>query len=143
MVPCTYCVTGGRRYLEDLVQGVSCFANFGTSYVLFSYRKYSYKILHPTKIFCVSRRYIGKGKSQWRTSEIFDIPKSTVADIWKGREKITRHVTAAKDSAIAKRRCDSQFLVITDGFLFILFGALCMRNCCVKRRSARSFEKKY
>ena len=39
---------------------------------------------------------ISKGQSQRHASEIFGIPKSTVADVWKLRDKIKDHVFAAE-----------------------------------------------
>ena len=39
---------------------------------------------------------ISKGQSQRHASEIFGIPKSTVADTWKHRDKIKDHVFAAE-----------------------------------------------
>ena len=45
-------------------------------------------------------------------SEIFGVPKSTVADIWKIHNKITKHVSSAENPSVAKQRCivrSSQF----------------------------------
>ena len=45
-------------------------------------------------------------------SEIFSLPKSTVADNWKIRNIITKHVSSAENPSAAKRRCtisSSQF----------------------------------
>ena len=36
---------------------------------------------------------------------MFDIPKSTVADVWKAQEKIERHVSASDNPLFAKKRC--------------------------------------
>ena len=46
-----------------------------------------------------------KGKSQRLVSEIFQVPKSTVADIWKLREKIQCHVSSSDNPSLAKKRC--------------------------------------
>ena len=35
-----------------------------------------------------------EGKSQRLVAELYNIPKSTIADIWKAREKIEMHVSA-------------------------------------------------
>ena len=48
---------------------------------------------------------IKKVKSQRFVSSLFDIPKSTVADVWKAREKIERHVSASDKPSFAKKRC--------------------------------------
>ena len=48
---------------------------------------------------------ISKGQSQRHASEIFGIPKSTVADVWKHRDKIKDHVFAAEaPEEYAKKR---------------------------------------
>ena len=44
-------------------------------------------------------------KSQRFVSSLFDIPKSTVAYVWKAREKIERHVSASDNPSFAKKRC--------------------------------------
>ena len=36
-----------------------------------------------------------KGKSVRSVSALFEVPKSTVGDIWKDRDKIEKHVTAS------------------------------------------------
>ena len=36
-----------------------------------------------------------KGKSQRLVSDTFVVPKSTITDIWKTREKIERHVSSS------------------------------------------------
>ena len=46
-----------------------------------------------------------QGKSQRLVSALHSVAKSTVADIWKHREKITLHVTASDDPSYAKKRC--------------------------------------
>lgn len=46
-----------------------------------------------------------KGKSQRLVSELFGIPKSTTADIWRLREKIEQHVSASDCPRFAKQRC--------------------------------------
>ena len=46
-----------------------------------------------------------KGKSQRLISTEYNIPKSTVADIWKVREKIERHVLTNDSPSYAKKRC--------------------------------------
>ena len=46
-----------------------------------------------------------KVKSQRFVSSLFDIPKSTVADVWKAREKIERHDSASDNPSFAKMRC--------------------------------------
>ena len=46
-----------------------------------------------------------KVKSQRFVSSLFDIPKSTVADVWKARDKIERHVSASDNPSFAKKRC--------------------------------------
>ena len=43
-------------------------------------------------------------KSQRFVSSLFDIPKSTVADVRKVREKIKRHVSASDNPSFAKKR---------------------------------------
>ena len=45
-----------------------------------------------------------KVKSHRFVSSLFDIPKSTVADVWKAREKIERHVSASDNPSFAKKR---------------------------------------
>ncbi len=45
-----------------------------------------------------------KGKSQRLVAEIHSIPKSTIADIWKSREKIVKHVSSSDHPNFAKRR---------------------------------------
>ena len=37
--------------------------------------------------------------------ERFGVPKSTVGDIWKSREKIETNVTASSKYVFAKKRC--------------------------------------
>ena len=62
-------------------------------------------------------REIEKGKSQRRVAEIFELPKSTVEDIWKHREKIICYVFGAKYPTVAKQRCivrRSQFPLLDD-----------------------------
>ena len=44
-----------------------------------------------------------KGKSVRCVSEQYDVPKSTVGDIWKGREKIQKHVSASDCQSFAKK----------------------------------------
>lgn len=76
---------------------------------------------------------IDKGKSQRRISQIFDILKSTVADIWKGQDKIHHHVTAAEDPTTAKQRCsvrEAQFPLLDDAF-FVQFVQLCAKGTAV------------
>lgn len=46
-----------------------------------------------------------KGKSQRCVSDIYNIPKSTIADIWKSKEKIEQHVSASDYAQFAKKRC--------------------------------------
>ena len=46
-----------------------------------------------------------QGKSQRLVSALHSVAKSTVADIWKDREKITLHVAASDDPSYAKKRC--------------------------------------
>ena len=47
-------------------------------------------------------REIEKGKSQRRVAEIFKLPKSTVGDIWKDREKTSCHVFGAEDPTVVR-----------------------------------------
>ena len=46
-----------------------------------------------------------KGKSQRYVSELYQVPKSTVADIWKLKDKIESHVSASDNPSSAKKRC--------------------------------------
>ena len=48
---------------------------------------------------------LAKGKSQRLVSEIFQIPKSTVNDIWKQREKIQQFITSCVNPTSVKKRC--------------------------------------
>ena len=48
---------------------------------------------------------INKGSSQRSVSGMFEVPKSTVGDIWKSREKIEQHVSASDIPSVAKKRC--------------------------------------
>ena len=48
---------------------------------------------------------IKKGKSQMYVSELFEVPKSTIADIWKLRVKIEDHVSSSDNPSFAKKRC--------------------------------------
>ena len=60
---------------------------------------------------------IEKGKSQRRVTELFEIAKSTVADIWKDREKLKNFVSTADVPSLAKRKCivrESQFPLLDD-----------------------------
>ena len=53
-----------------------------------------------------------KGKSQRLASVQFGVPKSTVGDVWKDRDKIEAHVSASGNPSFAKKRCivrDPQF----------------------------------
>ena len=43
-------------------------------------------------------REIEKGKSQPCVAELFELPKSSVGDIWKDREMISYHVFGAEDA---------------------------------------------
>ena len=61
------------------------------------------KISLETKLKVIDE--ISKGQSQRHASEIFGIPKSTVADVWKHRDKIKDHVFAAEaPEEYAKKR---------------------------------------
>ena len=60
---------------------------------------------------------IEKGKSQRRVAELFEIAKSTVADIWKDREKLKNFVSTADVLSLAKKKCivrESQFPLLDD-----------------------------
>jgi len=46
---------------------------------------------------------IQKGKSQRLVASVFDIPKSTVGDIWRERDKIKAHVSASENPLFAKK----------------------------------------
>ena len=62
-------------------------------------------------------REIERGKYQRCVAEIFEMPKSTIGDIWKDREKISCHVFSADDLTVTKRRCivrGSQFSLLDD-----------------------------
>ncbi len=48
-------------------------------------------------------RHLKKGKSVRAVSELCSIPKSTVCDIWKDREKIEAHVSASESPSLMKR----------------------------------------
>ena len=50
-------------------------------------------------------RMLEDGKSQRSVSSVFNIPKSTIADIWKQRAKITAHVSSSSCPASVKKRC--------------------------------------
>ena len=43
--------------------------------------------------------------SQRLASIQFGVPKSTVEDIWKEREKIETHMSASENPSFAKKRC--------------------------------------
>ena len=45
-----------------------------------------------------------KGKSVRCVSGLYDVPKSTVGDIWEDREKIGKHVSASDCPSFAKKR---------------------------------------
>ena len=56
-------------------------------------------------------------KSQHRVVEIFELPKSTIRDIWKDREKISCHLFGVEDPTVAKWQCivhGSQFRLLDD-----------------------------
>ena len=55
-------------------------------------------------------RMLEYGKFQRSVSAVFNIPKSTIADIWKQREKITAHISSNSCPASAKKRC-----IVTEG----------------------------
>ena len=46
-----------------------------------------------------------EGRSQRLVAELYNIPKSTIADIWKIRDKIEQHVSASEYPKFAKQRC--------------------------------------
>ena len=46
-----------------------------------------------------------KGKSQRLASMQFGVPKSTVRDVWKDRDKIEAHLSASGNPSFAKKRC--------------------------------------
>lgn len=48
---------------------------------------------------------LSKGKSQRFVSDSYTVAKSTIADIWKVREKIMLHVAANDNPSFAKKRC--------------------------------------
>ena len=48
---------------------------------------------------------LSKGKSHRLVSEKFHIPKSTVSDIWKQREKIQQYITSCDNPTSVKKRC--------------------------------------
>ena len=48
-------------------------------------------------------RMLEDGKSQWSVSAVFNIPKSTIADIWKQRAKTTAHISSSSCPAYAKK----------------------------------------
>ena len=48
---------------------------------------------------------IHTGKEQMLVSDIFGVPKSTIGDIWKDRDKIEAHMTASDNPSFAKKRC--------------------------------------
>ena len=45
------------------------------------------------------------GKSQRIVSDLFKVPKSTIADIWKHRQKIQDAVSSSESLVYAKKRC--------------------------------------
>ena len=45
-----------------------------------------------------------KGQSIRLVSQHYNIPKSTLADIWKSRDKISRHVSGSEIPDVAKKR---------------------------------------
>ena len=47
---------------------------------------------------------VKKGKSVRLVAGQFGVPKSTVSDIWKGREKIVSYVSASECPSLTKRR---------------------------------------
>ena len=66
---------------------------------------------------------IEKGKSQRRVADLFEIAKSTVADIWKDREKLKNFVSTADVPSLAKKKCivrESQFPLLDDASLVVL-----------------------
>ncbi len=50
-------------------------------------------------------RHLKKGKSVRAVSELCSIPKSTIGDIWKDREKIEAHVSASECPSLTKKKC--------------------------------------
>ena len=48
---------------------------------------------------------LSKGKSQRLVADVFKVPKSTVFDIWKDREKIQHFVTINQNPTLSKKRC--------------------------------------
>ena len=46
-----------------------------------------------------------KGKSQRLVSDIFQLSKSTINDIWRQREKIEQHITSCDNPTLVKKRC--------------------------------------
>ena len=46
-----------------------------------------------------------EGKSQRLVGDIHGVPKSTVGDIWKDREKIEKYVSTSDCPTFAKKRC--------------------------------------
>ena len=64
-------------------------------------------ILTEKKLEIISEIEKGKSHTCRLVAKSFSIPKSTVDDIWKNREKITKHVTASAFSSpvFAKKSC--------------------------------------
>ena len=84
---------------------------------------------------------ISKGQLQRHASEVFGIPKSTVPDVWKHRDKIKDHVFAAEaPEEYAKKRT-----IIRDRFSHVLNLSSTFRNCCgscfalLRKRSTRVY----
>ena len=50
-------------------------------------------------------RELKSGKSQRFVGTLYGIPKLTVADIWKDREKIERYVSSSECLSLAKKQC--------------------------------------
>ena len=48
---------------------------------------------------------VRNGQSQRLVAETLGVPKSTVGDIWKEREKIEAHVSISSNSSYAKKHC--------------------------------------
>ena len=69
-----------------------------------------------------------KGSSQWYISCSFEVPKSTVVDIWKARDKIQLHVMTSDIPSVAKKHCILREC-LGQGMLHFVFTATWQRRC--------------
>ena len=84
---------------------------------------------------------LSKGSSQRQVSALHEVPKSTVADIWKARDKIKEHLLISDNPSVLKKRCivkDAQYEELRPAT-----SGLCSNVLEVHQYQAHSYRRKH